>query len=339
MLVDSEEDPNVPLAPLPVSSFLVPNPTIRRDYFAEHDPDKFLMAFMSNNVEDFKSIAFLSLVGRFNSALDSGCTDHIIHHREIFQNYDTSKAVSIGTANSGSLEALAGGDVSFCVPYHDRHGQVQQILFTLRNCLYAPDAPVNLISVGALNEQGLMVTFNPGASTELSLPPDDPDLPGFTFHVTVIQRLSLLHCDFVLPGDNLLKPSAFPAISFPDIVPSPSLWHRQFGHLGKDAMWAALTQDYVRGAVFWGSFSHENCIACIIGKSPQHSYAHNGHRASQIGELLHMDLCGPYLTQGPHGENHFYVILNDCSNIRFTFCLRKKSDAFVHYEKTKAYIE
>ena len=338
-LVDSEEDPNVPLAPLPVSSFLAPNPTIRRNYFAERDPDKFPMAFMSNSVEDFKSIAFLSLGGHFNSALDSGCTDHIIRHCEIFQNYDTSKAVSIGTANSGSLEALAGGDVSFRVPYHDRHGQVQQILFTLRNCLYAPDAPVNLISVGALNEQGLVVTFTPGASTELSLPPDDPDLPGFTFHATVIRRLSLLHCDFILPGDDLLKPSAFPAISFPDIVPSPSLWHRRFGHLGKDAMRAALTQDYVRGAVFQGPFSHENCIACIIGKSPQHSYAHNGRRASQIGELLHMDLCGPYPTQGPHGENHFYVILDDCLNVGFTFCLRKKSDAFVHYERTEAYIE
>jgi hypothetical protein len=179
--------------------------------------------------------------------------------------------------NSGLLEALAGGDMSFCIPYHDQHGQVQQILFTLRNCLYAPDAPVNLISVGALNEQDLVVTFNPGTSMELSLPPDDLDLPGFTFHATVIQRLSLFHYDFVLPDDDLLKPTDFSAISFPNVVPSPSLWHRQFGHLGKDVTRAALTQDYIQGAVFRGSFVYENCIACIISKSPQHSYAHNGH--------------------------------------------------------------
>jgi hypothetical protein len=337
-LVDLEEDPSVPSAPLPVSSFLAPNPTIRRDYFAERDPDKFSMAFVSNSVEDFRSTAFLSLGGRFNSALDSGCTDHIIRHREVFQHYDTSKAVSIGTANSGSLEALAGGDVSFRIPYHDRHGQVQPIIFTLRNCLYAPDAPVNLISVGALNEQGLVVTFNPGTSTELSLPPDDLDLPGFTFHATVIRRLSLLHCDFILPDDDLLKPMAFSTLSFPNVVPSPSLWHCRFGHLGKDATRAALTQDYVRGAVFEGCFSHKNCIACIIGKSPQHSYAHNGRRASQIGQLLHMDLCGPYPTQGPCGEKHFFVILDDCSNTGFTVCLRKKSDAFLHYERTEAYV-
>jgi hypothetical protein len=68
-LVDSEEDPNIPLAHLTVSSFLAPNPTIHHDYFAKHDPNKFPMAFISNSVEDFRSTAFLSLGGCFNSVL------------------------------------------------------------------------------------------------------------------------------------------------------------------------------------------------------------------------------------------------------------------------------
>ena len=52
-----------------------------------------------------------------------------------------------------------------------------------------------------------------------------------------------------------------------------------------------------------------------------------------------MDLCGPYPTQDPLSENHFYVILNDCSNVGFMFCLQKKSDAFIHYERIEAYLE
>jgi len=247
--------------------------------------------------------------------------------------------VLIGTVNSGSLEALAGGNISFWVPYCNTLGQMGHLLFTLRGCLYAPDAPINLISVGTLTEHGLKVIFHPGGTTDLSLPPDDLDLPGFTFSATVIRCLSLLNCDFVLPDDNILKPVAFPALSFPKVVLSPSLWHRRFGHLGKDATRATLTQDYVRGVVFTGSFKHNHCIACIISKSPQHSYAHNGHRASQIGELLHMDLCGPYPVQGPHGEKHFYIILDDCSNFGFTFCLRKKNNVFDLYVSTEAFIE
>ena len=69
------------------------------------------------------------------------------------------------------------------------------------------------------------------------------------------------------------------------------------------------------------------------------TYTHNGNRATKIGELLHMDLCGPFPIQGPHGEKYFYNILDDKSNWGFTFGLRLKSDAFPHYLKTEAFLE
>jgi len=294
-----DDDPIMPSAHMSVTSFVAPNNNVKCDYYSPRERPESPMAFVSTTIADFESTAFLSLGGRYNSALDSGCTDHIFRNREYFQDFDASKAVSISTVNSGSLEALGSGKVSFSVPYCDKRGDPGSIVITLHDCLYAPNAPINLISVGSLNEHGLTVVFSPNASTEISLPLDDPDVPGFMFSATVFRRLSLMNCNFILPADNLLKPSAFPAASFPSLVPSPSLWHRRFGHLGKDATRAALTQDYVRGAVFDGPFTHENCVACIIGKSPQHSYSHNGNRASQVGELLHMDLCGLYPTQGP----------------------------------------
>ena len=58
-----------------------------------------------------------------------------------------------------------------------------------------------------------------------------------------------------------------------------------------------------------------------------------------IGELLHMDLCGPYLVQGPHGEHYFYNILDDKSNFGFTVDLKQKSDAFSAYHTTEAFLE
>ena len=249
----------VPSAHLSVASFVASNDSIKSDYYSSCDSPERPMAFVSTSFADFESTAFLSLGGRFNSALDSGCTDHIFRDRKYFQDYDVTKAVSIGTANSGSLEAHGGGTVSFSVPYCDKRGAPATVVVTLRDCLYAPCAPINLISVGSLTEHGLKVVFNPGASTDISMPLDDPDVPGFTFTATVFRRLSLLNCKFILPGDDLLKPSALPAISFPSSVPTPHLWHRRFGHLGQDATRAALTQDYVRGAVFEGPFIRENC--------------------------------------------------------------------------------
>lgn len=52
-----------------------------------------------------------------------------------------------------------------------------------------------------------------------------------------------------------------------------------------------------------------------------------------------MDLCGPYPTQGPRGEKYFYSILDDKSNFGFTYGLKLKSDAFSHYQTTKAFLE
>ena len=83
----------------------------------------------------------------------------------------------------------------------------------------------------------------------------------------------------------------------------------------------------------------EQCVACIVGKSPRRSYSNNGHRASKVGEILHMDLCGPYPTQAPHGERYFYNILDDKSNFGFTCGLKFKSDAFPYYCTTEAFLE
>ena len=58
------------------------------------------------------------------------------------------QAVPVKTANCGILKTLACGDVKFHVPF----GQ-QQIILTLRDCLHAPDAPLNLLSVGAMQEK------------------------------------------------------------------------------------------------------------------------------------------------------------------------------------------
>jgi hypothetical protein len=132
-------------------------------------------------VSKIEPILLLSLGGQFNACLDSGCTDHIITDRKLFHTYNTLGAVDIGTANCGSLLAVASGDVVFHLPFEDHF-----VLFTLQHCLHAPDAPINLLLIGALNEGQLTVTFIPGGSTSISYPMSNPVLPGFTFMATVI---------------------------------------------------------------------------------------------------------------------------------------------------------
>ena len=58
-----------------------------------------------------------------------------------------------------------------------------------------------------------------------------------------------------------------------------------------------------------------------------------------VGDLLHMDLCGPFPVQAPRGEKYFYNILDDRSNWGFTFGLHLKSDVFPNYLATEAFLE
>ena len=95
----------------------------------------------------------LSMAGSYNALLDSGCTHHIIRDRSLFRDY-LPKSISVGTANCGSLDALGSGDVEFRYPFGDRF-----IIFTLHGCLYAPAAPINLLSVGALVERVCPASF------------------------------------------------------------------------------------------------------------------------------------------------------------------------------------
>ena len=240
------------MANLAVSSaILSQNENLHCDLYPMCDCDKFPHFIFTNSTE-FDHTAYLSLGGRFNSCLDSGCMDHIITDRRLFQTYDTSGALEIGTANCGSLSAKASGDVSFRVPYEDRF-----LIFTLRACLHAPDAPINLLSVGALTERGMTVTFNPlGAPTILSYPSTDSVLPNFSMTAEVIHRLSFLKLDFVSPS-TLQSPlsTAFPALTFPKTKYTSTLWHRRFGHLGMDATREALTKDYAVGIQYTGDES------------------------------------------------------------------------------------
>ena len=319
----------VPTAAMCISG-IATNPDLILDLYIPCD-SKF-PRFALTGSPDFQSSALISLVSLFNTLLDSGCTHHIIRDRSLFSDY-VAKEISVGTANCGSLRALGTGDVSFRSSYGDRH-----ILITLRGCLYAPDAPINLLSVGALVDRGMSALFTPGGVTRVSFPSDHPTFPDFSFSATVHHRLSFLNLHFVTPKASV-SPTALSALTFPRVTLNSTLWHGRFGHIGMDATRAALTKDYVTGVTFEGPFVRDHCVACIIGKSPQHSYSHNGDQASRIGELLHMDLCGPYPVQAPGGELHFFNILDDYSNFGFTFGLRKKNDVFPHYLTTESFIE
>ena len=174
--------------------------------------------------------------------------------------------------------------------------------------------------------------------------------PGLTFLATVTSRLSFLKQSKAFlsptpPSVSLALLAAVPlssmssSSSFPHLKLDSMLWHCHFGHIGMDMTRAALTKDFVTDVQLESPFVRDHCISCIVGKNPQKSYPICGNCALLVGELLHMDLCGPFPVQAPHGEKHFFNILDDKSNWGFTFGLCLKSDAFTNYLATEVFLE
>ena len=256
----------------------------------------------------------------FNSLLDSGCTNHIFRDRTVFWTYDSALATPVKTANCGFLNTLACGSVHFRL----KSGS-QSAVFVLKDCLHAPDAPINLISVGAMTEKGAIFTFAPGA-TSISFPNPLNSSLSFNFNANPLHRLSFLDCDFILPPSPMLFLSSLDSsdtalvTTFPVVPLTPDLWHWHFGHLSRAATQAALTKDFATGITYEGKFEKLHCIPCLIGKQPQQPFIHHGNRATTIGGLLHVDICGPFSTLTPQKHGSF---INIQVNFRFScsYCM------------------
>lgn len=271
--------------------------------------------------------ALSSLSSGYNSLLDSACTNHIFRDCNIFHTYNIDGAVPVKMANCGMLTTLAIGDVQIKL----RIGNTN-ITWTLRNCLHAPDIPINLISIGALQEHQMSIIFS-FQKTTISFPPDHPQFSTLSFDAHVTHQLSLLNLDFILPHSILI---AFHL--FPTAPNSPDLWHHRFSHLGHKASKNIINGTYMTGITKPPTPypSTSRCIPCLIGKSPQAPSMNNAKRATNVGDLVHIDTCGPFPTLTPKKEAYFTIFLDDASNYGVTTLLSSKSGIFPAWKKVEA---
>jgi len=133
-----------------------------------------------SSLADLSPICLSSILTRYNSILDSGCTNHIIRDRSLFWTYHMSLAVLVKTANCGILETLAKGDVKFRVKCGTK-----SIVLVLCDCLHAPSAPINLLLVGAMQERRMHIHFDED-TTIIHFPTDHPILSGLSVQATVV---------------------------------------------------------------------------------------------------------------------------------------------------------
>ena len=196
-------------------------------------------------------------------------------------------AVPVKTANCGFLTTLAIGNVKFCIVIEEK-----MIIWTLKNCPHAPDVPINLISVGALQEHHMSVTFS-FQKTTITFPRSHPELRGLSFEAEFVCQLSLLHLNHILATTAPLSiPLSIAFTSFQIAPTSFELWHCHFGHLGQEVTWDMLTKNYATSITYKPTpQTLSRCIPCLICKVPQALFVHNAKRALRACNLIHINMC------------------------------------------------
>ena len=92
------------------------------------------------------------------------------------------------------------------------------------------------------------------------------------------------------------------------------LWHYHMGHPGEPATMALLKS--MTGALFLPGKSLTPCEPCIFWKQacllvPTSSTPWS----SEILELIHINICGPFLVATPHRKLYFVLFLDDASSM------------------------
>ena len=190
----------------------------------------------------------------------------------------------------------------------------------LRDCPHAPSACINLLSVGRMTAVGSQIgcVFADGKFQIVKKNSNGSHVDIYE-GVQTSNKLYFVDLEFVLP------PRPTEIVLFTKVVETMDLWHDHMGHIGETATKNLL--ESVKGVKFPPGDQLSKCEPCIISK-----HAHNPHpssvthKSTQLLELIHCDLCGPFPVLTPHGKQYLIAFLEDSINILKVYCLARKTN-------------
>src|ERR1044072_7872048 len=97
---------------------------------------------------------------------------------------------------------------------------------------------------------------------------------------------------------------------------SAFLWHKRLGHISKER----LVKNEILPNLDFTDLGL--CVDCIKGKQTRHNKK-GATRSSQLLEVIHTDICGPFDTPSLGGGMYSSLLTVTCHVIDSSICLRK----------------
>jgi len=251
--------------------------------------------------------------GRNYWILDLGATDHVCSSLSEFTLYKSIKPIPISLPNGHHVFAKYFGTVIF------NHK------FYLIDVLCVPQLSFNLVSTSKLSlNMNCSLIFS---SNNCMI--QDNTTKEMIVIVSVKVGLYAFESSFFR---NTATHTI--ALSFNCTVKDINLWHYRMGHLSDERLNVVRTKySYIPAK------KPHLCDVCHHVKQKKLPFTLSRSHTTNIFELLHMDIWGPYSVISMHGFRYFLNIVDDFSRFTWVISLHTKSEVRNHIVNFIAYIE
>lgn len=246
--------------------------------------------------------------------LDSGASHHMTYEKHDFSNYEPLKVpLLVRFGNYQTAKGIAVGDVIVETAIGDKIRSV-----TLKSVLHVPAMRRKLISLSCISANGKGI-FN---NREIQISDDSGPL------LVAKRQNGLYRVELKTLEANSAN------VVEPDLV---RLWHARLAHVHTAAILKTAQSKAVIGLeglekaklVSKDVHNRIDCLACAQGKQARKHFGHRTTpRATEPGERVHSDLCGPIGTSSLSGKNYFMLFKDEFSNYRHVFFIKTKGEQF-----------
>ena len=250
----------------------------------------------------------LASVPRNTWWLDSGATTNISVSMQGCLSYrkpnDAERRIYVGDGKSVEVEAIGHFRLLLSTGYY----------LDLIDTFVVPSFRRNLVSVSCLDKLGYCCSFQ-NSCFSLSI---NSKVVG-TGSLMVYDNLYLL--ETIASYNETLNVESHGTKRKFNNENSSSLWHKRLGHISRNRV-ERLVSEGILDQIDFSDF--DVCVECIKGKQTKMKKL-GAIRATELLELIHTDVCGPFPTPSWNGQQYFVSFIDDHSRYAYLFLIHEKS--------------
>jgi hypothetical protein len=200
--------------------------------------------------------------------LDSGCSNHMIGHKEWFFDFDSSYRDFVKLGDDSKMAVMGKGSVKL---------NINETVHVISNVYYVPGLKTNLLSIGQLQQKKITFLFKNDVCK--------------VFHEDkgLLFATAMSNNRMYMVSASVLNPMCLQTSK----QESTLLWHDRYAHLSFKGLNTLYKKQMVKGLPQIEE-SDERCVSCLVGKQHRDSIPKQANwRASAKLELVHSDICGP----------------------------------------------